>query len=136
VANIGSQSTATFGAKTVVQWDGDTMGLLKTLRFRGGYNELKEPVIGSNTQIIGWGYYDGEIEMEGIFSTDDTIYDDLQLNASGVVVAKSLIVQRYDSSGTMKSKVFSVYPRNLEIVDNEDAFVRIRLTGTVLTRPS
>lgn len=135
MGTIGAQTSAAYGGITTVTWGGDTMALMKSLRFRGSYDEIKETVIGSNTKLLAWGAYEGEIELEAIYSTDDTFYADMVLS-SGVMTSQACTIAHKDASATTKTMTLTVYPRSVEVVDNEDAFVRLRLTGTVLSRPS
>lgn len=113
------------------------MALAKSVRYRGGYDEVKETVIGNTTsKLLGWGAFDGEVEMELIYSTDDTVYNDVSMPTAGAVAAQSFIVIHYDSDAYWTSMLAVVYPRSIEVVDNEDAFARIRMTGTILSRPA
>jgi len=92
---IGSQEKSCFGGKCVVKIDGDTIGLADRYEAQWGYPVAKRPVFGSQIKIRGTQSYDGELRVEGLYSTDNVIASKAT-PVTGVLPSVTVVVEETD----------------------------------------
>jgi len=78
MVTIGSQAKSIFGANVVVKVGTDTLGIADRYRASWGYAVADKPVFGSQLPPQITQSFTGELVIEGLWSTDNTLHTSAQ----------------------------------------------------------
>jgi len=126
-----------FGSKVIVKVNGNTLGMADHYRARWLYPIGKRPVFGSQMKARLTQSFDGELQVEGLWTTDNTLHT-LATPVSGVLPTVTVVIEETDIQATpvLKTWTFTGQMSPYEKEGQADQFVIVRFTVDLSAEPT
>jgi len=96
LSTIGSQLKTIFGQNVLVKIEGATLGMADRYEAEWGYGVADHPVFGSMIAAQVTQHYVGELRVEGLYTTDNTVAA-YATPSGGDLVIKTVTIEETDT---------------------------------------
>lgn len=148
MVNVGAQSTVVTGVRGTVTMNGNLYTAFKTFNCEWGNKQEKNPVGGTDIQIITTAEFDGEGELVILYSTERTLdgsgnptldeqFSDLLTPANGQVGPINLVVTGADVQKNMRTFTWtgSIWPKKTKYQQIGASTVQATINFDLNSRP-
>jgi len=137
MGTIGSQLKTIFGQNVVVKSPTDTLGMADSFEAWWEYPVVDRPVFGSLISAQMPQFLRGELRIEGLWTTDNTLHSYLT-PSGGDLTSKTFTVEETDTQGTPVKKTWTFTGRQyrFEHMGKADQFSLFRLVLKLSAEPS
>ena len=142
MVNVGGQTTFVSGVNAVVSLNGNSYVAVKTFQAKWGNKLEEEAVAGTDIPIVNTASYHGEIDMEIVYSTENTganeQFGKLLVPSSGQISAISLVWTGKDTSGNTRTFTLTstFYPQQTDWDLSGTSVVKAKVSGILGARPT